>query len=159
MSFWFVNYSNGVVSIDFSVRINHFHAAWRTRAGRPRGDFGLTTRHTGNFFGFRFPLLRRQAPPSRQFSSFVNYFGCSRTIFPFPFRFMFSIEDTTGRRLGGHTPIGVLSPLAGFRLFLKKGRKNISMNSANFLWSSDEIYKFCRITKQFRKWHRTLRFR
>ena len=113
----------GVVSIDFSVRINHFHAAWRTRAARPRGDFGLTTRHTGHFFGFRFPLLRHQAPPSRQFSSFVDYFGCSRTIFPFPFRFMFSIEDTTGRRLGGHTPIGVLSPLAGFRLFLKKKKE------------------------------------
>ena len=120
----------GVVALDFSVRINHFDAAWRTRAGRPRGDFGLTTRHTGHFFGFRFPLLRRQAPPSRQFSYFVDSFGCSRTNFPFPFRLMFSMEDTTGARFGGMSS-GHPHPRARI-VVIKKGKKIFARISMNF---------------------------
>ena len=110
----------GVVSIDFSVRINFFQAAWRTRAGRPRGDFGLTSRNTGHVFGITFPSFWRHAPLSRQFSSTADHYGCSCTIFPFPFSVTVFVGGHYWRALRG-VPIRGLPIPRG--LHLKKKRR------------------------------------
>ena len=115
----------GVVSIGFSVRINHFHADLRTRAGRPRGDFGLTSRNTGHVFGITFPSFWRHTPLSRQFSSTADHYGCSCTIFPYPFSVTVFVGGHYWRALRG-VPIGGL-PNRGAR-FCKKKKKKFCKN-------------------------------
>ena len=119
----------GYVSLDFSVRLYHFLAALRASAGRPRGDFGLTSRNTGHVFGITFPLFWRHAPLSRQFSSTADHYGCSCTIFPYPFSVTVFVGGHYWRALRG-VPIGGAPKPRGSLLSKKKEKKKKYPTSA-----------------------------